>query len=279
MHRTIILVPTDFSNHAKKALDFAIHLGEKFNSELILFHSYIHNDTLFINPEEKEEENNKRYNAAKKNLDEALSYIHHKSQSVSARYIIEIGTPISLINTVIVSNNVDYVVMGTQGASGLKEILIGSYTEEVVKHAVCPVFAIPMQAPINGIHTILCATDLHTSEIAAAKRVLAFAEILDANVTFLHVSEDSPEEEERNFENLIRRSFYNRIQFKSLQSVKVIESIENYTKEYPVDLLVTLGRERGLYKRIFGKSVPQKLSLHVKVPLLTFPVSDFSLVN
>jgi nucleotide-binding universal stress UspA family protein len=139
-----ILVPTDFSKHSDVALTYAAALGEKFAAELYLLH-VVQDLALFIPdavavappvaPPVEE------FLAAAR---EALGRVCKTSLLEGLRIHPEVreGTPFYEIIRFAKETDIDLVVMGTHGHTGLTHVLLGSVTEKVVRKAPCPVLTV-----------------------------------------------------------------------------------------------------------------------------------------
>jgi len=134
-----ILVPTDFSECSERARSYACELAKRFTSEVHLLHVVspisvpgyvgpIPEELLY--PEEKARQELEEWND--------LSFEHVKRL---ARSVIT-GTAFVEIVRYARDNNVDLIVMGTHGRSGLTHALIGSVAEKVVRKAACPVLTV-----------------------------------------------------------------------------------------------------------------------------------------
>jgi nucleotide-binding universal stress UspA family protein len=139
-----ILVPTDFSKFSQQALMYAVALAEKFGSELCLLH-VVQDLAVFI-PDmvttappivPSLEQMTAAVQAAfdrlvRENGLERLSFRREVCQ----------GTPFLEIIRFAKENEVDLIVMGTHGRSGLVHVLMGSVTDKVVRKAPCPVLTV-----------------------------------------------------------------------------------------------------------------------------------------
>ena len=133
------LVPIDFSAHADQALDYAIALAQKLPARLTLVHvihlmplgivdggaslppTYF--ETLEADVRQSLETYNKR--VADAGLESAVMILH--------------GIPFQAIVDVARDEQVDMIIMGTHGRTGLKHVLLGSVAEKVLRLAPCPV--------------------------------------------------------------------------------------------------------------------------------------------
>jgi len=74
-----------------------------------------------------------------------------KSKNIEAEAKMEIGNPYKSISHLITDQKVDLVIMGSKGASGIQELLVGSNTEKVVRNANCPVLTVKEKIGLSKI--------------------------------------------------------------------------------------------------------------------------------
>ena len=142
LHR--ILVPTDFSKHSQNALLYAAAFAEKFGAELYLLH-VVQDLAVFIPdmitvappPTPSLEQLSSAARAAFDRLIKENQLQHLKIQ----REVRE-GTPFYEIIRFAKEANIDLILMGTHGHSGLVHVLMGSVSEKVVRKAPCPVLTV-----------------------------------------------------------------------------------------------------------------------------------------
>jgi nucleotide-binding universal stress UspA family protein len=134
-----ILVPTDFSEHAAKALEWALFLAAPEGTPIILFH---------VIPRPPDELT--RMVAEEKRLEvELRADAEKRLQEITVGKTVPIetvvfwgGDPSSEICILAERQGVDLIVMGTHGRTGLKRMLIGSVAERTIRHAPCSVLTI-----------------------------------------------------------------------------------------------------------------------------------------
>jgi nucleotide-binding universal stress UspA family protein len=137
-----ILVPVDFSDHSKEALDTAIQIAHLFGSTVHLLHCY-HIQTAGISP----------YGivlpsgyyadiraAAEKHLNDWYEMV--SNEGIQSESILSADSPSLAINLAAEEVEADLIVMGTRGLSGLKHAVLGSVAERVVRLAPCPVLTV-----------------------------------------------------------------------------------------------------------------------------------------
>jgi len=140
-----ILVPVDFSDHSRKALDWAMLMATPFNAAVEVLYvwqppTYLVPDVMLVVP---------GFNAAQleeqargestKSFEEFRRAV--KSSSATIKFRFETGRPAAAILRV-ASEGVDMIVMGTHGRTGLERVLMGSVANEVVTRAGCPVVTV-----------------------------------------------------------------------------------------------------------------------------------------
>ncbi len=184
-----ILVPTDFSPSANRALPLAKKIAERFDAEIHLLHVRVLLDDPHVDSQtlDKIERVLSDWEPATRlALEEAgmdgLSPIHaHIERGIVAAEVI--------LNA-ITEYDCDLVIMGTHGRRGLKRLLTGSVAQEVVHHSAVPVLTVRANADDPRLpQKILVAVDFSDTSLEAVQWAAAMAPVLDAKITLLHVVE------------------------------------------------------------------------------------------
>ena len=134
-----ILVPTDFSEYADYALDYAIELAQKLQARLTLLHII---DTMPLGVVEEGSMLPPSYwQELETNLEQSMEASLKRLDDVGLQGepIIVHGVPFQSIIDTAQDKAVDLIVMGTHGRTGLTHVLMGSVAERVVRMAPCPV--------------------------------------------------------------------------------------------------------------------------------------------
>jgi nucleotide-binding universal stress UspA family protein len=137
-----ILHPTDFSESSNQALKYACSFATQFGAELHLLN--IVSDTGIIAPPIAGYIPPDFHEQRKKYAIEELSEYPEKVLNISCSVVrnVEDGVPFVEIIRYAKSNNIDLIVMGTHGYSGVKHLIMGSVAENVVRKAHCPVLTV-----------------------------------------------------------------------------------------------------------------------------------------
>ncbi len=227
-----ILVPTDFSRQAGFALTAAHQLARKWDATLVLFH------VIQFPLEDEEYPINRIFSEAadylKKAREEANELMREEAQKhqvtdVKIIYRTEIGAPYRFITKELIHGKIDLVVMGSKGASGLKEIFIGSNAERMVRFAPCPVMVIKNKVDLNRIDHIVFATSLHENEERILPQLQKFQQVYQAHIHLLRV-------------NTIANFLYDTEVKKSLDKIAKAHNLKNYS----IHTFNDLGEEEGI---------------------------------
>jgi nucleotide-binding universal stress UspA family protein len=137
-----ILVPVDFSDHSKEALDAAIQLAEEFGSTIHLLHCY-HIQTAGISPYGIVLPSG-YYADIRDAAEKRLNDWHKKAseEGIKVESTLSADSPSLAINLAAEEIEADLIVMGTRGLSGLKHAMLGSVAERIVRLAPCPVLTV-----------------------------------------------------------------------------------------------------------------------------------------
>lgn len=189
-----ILVPTDFSEQANNAVVLAAEIANQAKAKVVLVNVIegardFSFNTMGEGAEPVGEEAffiNKLIEVQKEHL---LNAARNKAlKGLKVETILKMGNPYQGISHVIAEQKADLVIMGTKGASGLDEILIGSNTEKVVRYAKCPVITVKESVKLKDIKNIVYATDLSTDQTDFIKHIKSIQKVTGAQIHLLKVN-------------------------------------------------------------------------------------------
>ncbi|HNP19777.1 MAG TPA: universal stress protein [Fulvivirga sp.] len=155
-----ILVPIDFSSQAKNALYLAMQLAKKSGAKLFLLNMVeipAVGDPLgmSVSPLGSKDFMTALLDERKKRMNEFISKIEEMPDH---KLLVNMGNVFDGIMDTQREEHIDLIVMGTKGASGVKEFLIGSNTEKIVRRASCPVLAVREKAELDSLRNIVFPT-------------------------------------------------------------------------------------------------------------------------
>jgi nucleotide-binding universal stress UspA family protein len=138
-----VLVPLDFSEHARKALRHGRGLARQFGAKLILLHvvePMVYPSDLGYTPVLSEELTAEVHQEAENRLQAAVRA--EQARGIECEGLLRFGRPYLEIAALAEEQAVDLIVLTTHGYTGLKHVVLGSTAERVVRHAPCPVLVV-----------------------------------------------------------------------------------------------------------------------------------------
>lgn len=259
-----VLLPTDFSENADLACEYAFDIAKRSNGKVTVLNAYdlpYSDRSMTTSLLEVMKEN------AEKNMAKFQRKLKEKYQ-VPFETEVRLGNPIRLIKEMAKKDHVDMVVMGTKGASGLEEILIGSNASSVIQNSDKPVLVIPPKANGKPIKKIVFASDFDLEGMDTAfKNLNAFAELNDAVIDVVHVQKD--EGAKAGTRDAITKALNNRVEeFTILQSDNIEEAVIKEAKKEKADAIAAIAKSYGFFEGLFHRSLTTKLAYHSTLPLL-----------
>ncbi len=266
-----ILIPTDFSEVANNAIQYAVELAKKCNAHIHIFHAKqipiadpafpAEAYQLYVDEIARTEKEGFEHlkNGILNNVGLTVSF--HSSTGFVADEILDYAS----------NNNIDLVIMGTKGATGMAEVFIGTNAASVIDKAHLPVLVIPPGFKYKNIEHIIYATDYNEPEFPSVSRMMFFAELYDARVTVLHAKTEVDHyfNAEGNFFNRNLENFsHKKIAVINLNNKDASSAIEDWVDTQHADFLVLAKHNRNFFDRLFHRSLSKQMAYHSKVPLL-----------
>jgi nucleotide-binding universal stress UspA family protein len=198
----------------------------------------------------------------------------YKADHFSLHTKIIIGNAFKGISEAIGEAKPDLVVMGSNGASGLEEVLIGSNTEKIVRTALCPVITIKGETDVNAIKKVVFASDFRDSAEEVASRIKKIQNLFEPQFYFLIVN--TPGNFETSRDSILRiKAFVKKHNFENIKteiynSLTEESGILEFADDIEADLvaMTTHGRT-GLLHLITG-SIAEDVVNHSKKPVWTY---------
>jgi nucleotide-binding universal stress UspA family protein len=274
-----ILVPIDFSEQSKHALDLAVQIARegKIKIEVIniieglqpasfnTMGNGVANQTedLFFLKQLLEK--------TKENLKDLVA--QSKYEGVKIGSTVAVGNPYQSISKAIADHEASLVVMGTKGASGLDEVLIGSNTERVVRYAKCPVITLKSAVDLAQMKHIVLATNLVEPQTGLISELKKLQKLSGAKIHLVKVntpnSFHTQRQVEMEFDKFIANHSLNNFDTVIYNETTEEDGIICYAEDIQADLIAigTHGRT-GLLHLLSG-SIAEDLVNHSQIPVWT----------
>lgn len=266
-----VLLPTDFSANANRAITYAIRLfGHDKDTHFVLLNTFqmpSAGQHVLISLDDVMRQE------AEKDLNELRASILEKSDLAPERLSTEAvhGSVVSGLNRAVTKLDADLVVLGTKGASGTLERWMGSNAAAVVRDCPVPVIAVPENAPLRIPHQVALAAD-NQDRSAGIARLAEMAEGWGASVLVFHVDSGTPQEATVSLAEA--RSALGRVlgnlavEYETVSNDSVEVGIEDFVRSRNADMLAMVTQRKGFFDRLFQRSKTRSLAMSATVPLL-----------
>ncbi len=265
-----ILLPTDFSANARNAVKYAIRFFGADN-HFILLNTW---QAPYTPPEVLISVEDILMKASKDGLEKesAAAQKIQGAEKTKFETISEFGNLVDILNEVVREKKVEFVVMGTQGASGLREAMLGSNTASAAKSLSCPLLIVPARAEFKSLKKFVFAADYKQIEKQDSLAVLVnLAKTQNSEITILNVLDKGKITnvkqgyEGLKIEHLLAGVKHN---FSFIEDDDKAAGIDEYLHTNNPDLLVILERKTDFFKSIFQRSITKQMAFHTHVPML-----------
>lgn len=274
-----IVVPTDFSIQAEWAADVAAQLAKKYNSKLHLIHvvDAPHRDEAAEQgkmPETPEGEYLLRL--ASQKFKTWLSM--EKFEGLDLEHKIIFSNTYKTIVAYAKEADADVIIMGSKGATGARDWLIGSNAERVIRLAECPVLTIKEPHEDFAIEKITIASNFYGEFDYAYKQIKPLVDLFDAKIDLLKVITPGTFEASARSRKVMNKFAKDQelkdYTINTYNAFQVEEGIVAFCRHEKTDLLVmpTHGR-KGLSHLIFG-STTEKIANQFHLPILSFAMQE-----
>jgi nucleotide-binding universal stress UspA family protein len=263
-----ILFPTDFSENAKNAIYYGMSLFEGEHCKFILLNIF---SIPFANPEVPVSMND----VTSQNADKLFEILIKQIKKDFPENTFEIETKFRIgeisptVSNLIKKNEIDLVIMGTQGASGFEAATLGTRTARLIRNIMSPVLVIPDGIRFKDPERILLALD---NEITISKKILKplleIAFKYNSDFLILHVITNN-NEENLNIKNKVDDYFKNvNHSYHEVHDKNVSNGIDQFIKKKNPSMLGMVNHNLNFFKEIFHKSITKEMALHTNIPLL-----------
>ncbi len=269
-----ILLPTDFSEYAEKSYKYAAAIGLATDATIHLLHDF---DLDYIHPAMPVESFDMEKDKARKQLEAAKNKIQQYATTKELKIVIHslMGDLTETVNTIIEREQIDFIIMGTKGAGGLKSVIFGSNTEKIINHTTVPCLVIPKN-PVEAYNYkhIILATDYHPLPDKNLELVRWFAETFDSRLTILHISpyeENTPHPYRQVLDDYFSKTGIN-YTFDQAAYADVTIGLNEYATQNEAWLVAMGEKNKSWFKKAIEGSNVENMILFTNFPILTLPL-------
>ena len=272
-----ILIPTDFSKNSWNAIKYAMQFFKKKKCNFYLMHvtsltNYIDADAPLLTDIESIE--NTLIKEAKTDLQKLLKKIKSLNGNDKHNYITltSIDYFIDAVRNQVNEKKIDLVVMGTKGATGFKEAIVGSNTGDLITKVQCPVLVIPEAAIFKIPKEIAFPTDYNIFyQTNILGEISELARTYKSAIRVLHVSKRNENLTAFQKENQDYLSDYfmdEKHSFHKVTSKKIESGLQCFVESRNIDLIVMVAKNLNLFQQILFKPTVEEISYHTEIPFL-----------
>ncbi|WP_295677040.1 universal stress protein [uncultured Empedobacter sp.] len=270
-----ILFPTDFSETANNAFLYALNLAKSIDAQVYVLHVYelpmitgSLSAGLIQNVYETVELGS--FDNFKDNIPQLRQIADDNGlNEIPIKFILEEGNFLYILREIIGEESVDFVVMGTDGNSGIEKMLFGSNTINAITSMKVPILSIPHGMSFKGFKNIGFTTVFDQKDKDALKYLIEIANRHHAKIHCMHVSKDGK------FNQQAMKDWQDQfagdpIVFEIYHDSDPVNAVLDFINEKQIDLLTVVSRNKGFFDKIFSPGFTKKIANKNITPLFVF---------
>lgn len=281
-----ILVPTDFSENARAAFDYALKLAEDKKASIKVVHIYadytpemaLAEANFVAGGKSIAEITEALTNFVDEEMDTASNIITARKVKVEAE--VYYGSPVQDIIAMSKTGEFDLIVMGTAGQKNWGELMFGSVSTHVSQKANCPVLLVPSESEYKKVKNIVYACDFDHKSFKHVGLVSDVAKTFAANVHLIFVKTEENERSNYNTDVEDMRAVFHaqapKLTYTSdiITEDDVVEGINKYSKVNRIDMVVAVTKHRRFWDRILHSSKVKEMAIYSELPVLVIKADD-----
>ena len=255
-----IIVATDFSASAEKAMMYAGAIASKIHAEILLLHVYqipvsmAEVPVMMISAEELK-------HIADEGLSNARTVLKNVFPSLEIRTESRLGDVLDELEDVRKPLDTFAIVTGKHGASGIERFLFGSTSLSIVRHSSIPVIVVPDQTSNTNINQVALAVD-DLKDVLPQQKIKNFIEALEAQLHIVHVQVNQSVSKE--MDELV--SFLNS-KCHTIHDEDFLNGIQTYLQQNNIDLLITIPHKHSFVERLTFRTHTEELLKKLTIPI------------
>ncbi|MBU2927910.1 universal stress protein [Winogradskyella psychrotolerans] len=266
-----ILLLTDFSKNATNAITYAM---EFFESKTCTFYvMYVHKLGSYVSDDLLNSPKNSIHDAItdkpKKKLNALLEKLKDdtKTKDYHFELLIDYDAFTDAVNQAVKKYSIDFVVIGSNGASNVKEVIFGSNTINVVEKVNCKTLVVPSNYKFSPVKAFLVSLNKHcTLNTNLRDAIIDFIEDFELKLHVLRVTSGKETSNialaDKEQLSLLDSMYY------LIEDVPVDYAVSSYLQTNNIDITAFITQDKPFLKRLFSASPSKELKSRMKLPLL-----------
>ena len=275
-----VLLLTDFSENSKNAIWYGLALFKDVESNFFVLNvqkarNFTTDDFMTAPAGATIYESLMQDNVEA--LDEFMQPIidTNNNSKHSFKFLVDYDVFSDAVTQVVSLYDIDYICMGTNGVSGVKEVLFGSNTMNVIRHIKAPVFVIPEGYQFQPLQKALFSFtknfEVNEEHIAPLKQVCSHN---SCSIGFVAINSGPADGELNDAMNEMIKTYFDDLENTTheVEGLRPLDAILAYEQLYDVQLHVLFYHRESFIERWFDSSQTSKISHSSLVPLLILPI-------
>ena len=272
-----ILIPCDFSDQAISAFRLALDMAHSASAEVYLLNvielPVIHDELITsihsfdeILLKELRDQAETRFKELRK---------EYVSEKVIIKTNVEFGPVIPTIISYLEEESITIVIMGTKGATGLQEVLIGSTAEKIVRHASCPVIVVKKYSRLEDLTHIVFPNSMEEGQEDLMMHVKALQYVLNAtlHVVWIETSHTTDHTVVKNqLEDFAKRFMLRNYTLNVFKAKSKESGVIDFTHKINASMIAMGTHARKGLTHLLKGSVTEDVVNHVDCPIWTYVI-------
>lgn len=277
-----ILLPTDFSKNSINAINYAVELYKNVTCNFYILNvqkasSFISDDMMSISPSATIY--NTIVDAAKKSITNIITQIetHYKNKNHSLYSIVDYDNFVDSINQASEKHDIDLIIMGTKGASGLEKVIFGTNTVHVMQRCSVPVLAIPDGCTYNDLNNIaFTASNLLASNIKTLEPLKDFISLFKSNLSVLHMPDEKYVDQNQNSIFDFFKIYFKNVKHELIEVKKgnTYDAFHQFIENNDIKMLSFMDEKHSFLERFFTKHPVETFAFKIDIPFLVMKKED-----
>ncbi|MEQ8713418.1 MAG: universal stress protein [Cyclobacteriaceae bacterium] len=277
-----ILVPIDFSEESMNALHSAHSLAKETGSEVLLVHviedptaqsfntmgivDYSPMDNVYVV---------KLMEKTKERMDKLVNESEYSD--ILLKYRIEIGHAYEQISKVIAEHKSSLIVMGSKGASGIVNLLVGSVADKVVRTAACPVITVKSKCDLSNIKSIVFATDLRIEQESIVGELKNMQAHYDAHLHLVKAYDSEwilEKDVKRRIDEFAEQFGFDNFSTTAVKDSDEVDAILDFADEIDADMIALATHHRRGLESLFTGFISKNVVNKSDKPIWTMAIPE-----
>ena len=274
-----ILLPTDFSKNSLNAIDFAMKFFKDQECRFYIINvqkasSFISDDMMVVSSSATIY--NTIVDAAKKSTNNIISSIKktHKNNKHTFHSIVDYDNFTDAINQACEKHNIDLILMGTKGASGLEKVIFGSNTIHVIQRCLTPVLVIPDGYKFAGLSKIVFATtNLEPFVIEDLQLLKEWVNLYNSELAILHIADQNHLAYKSYDNHGFFNTYFERAKHDYIDTTQkdMLKEVYSYIHVNKTKMLAIKNKKHSFIKRLFANKGLETLAFKIDIPFFVLP--------